>query len=70
MIVMKEVASILKRPSIFQKQETIISAVCAWQTTDQPKEMDTMYGDVLAVLNDPKLRYKHDVIQYDSKIHT
>ncbi len=67
---MREIAAVLKKPLSFNQQEIIIPSVCAWQTADQPKQIDHIYGDVLAVLNDPNLTYQHEVILYDSSVHT
>lgn len=67
---MREVASFLKKPIVFNNHEIIIPAVCAWQTANHSKEMNQIYRDVLAVLNDSKLQYNHEIILYDATVHT
>ena len=67
---MNKVAQKLSEPFVFQNKEIILPAVCAWLPASDGISGAKSYSNVLSVLNYPLLQYKHEVILYDSKIHT
>lgn len=67
---MRKISSSLRWPLNFQSQEILLSAVCAYQTAQKQTDIEQIYSDVLAVLNDPEIQFNHELIKYDPAIHT
>ncbi len=67
---LKEASSILRRSLTIESKKVTVPAVCAWQEAKNPNDITNIFADVLAVLNDPSLQYKHEVIRYDAMVHT
>lgn len=67
---LQEISSILRRPLKVNNRIVQVPAVCAFQEAVDTQGVISIFSDVLAVLNDSTLQYKHDVIRYDASIHT
>lgn len=67
---MEKIAETLRQPFIFQNNEIMLQAVCAWLPASQQNETSKIYSNLLAVLNSPSLQYKLDIILYDPAVHT
>lgn len=67
---LQEIASILRRPLKVNNRMVQVPAVCAFQEALDFQDVTSIFFDALAVLNDPMLQYKHDIIRYDASVHT
>lgn len=67
---LKEIAVVLRKPILVKGREVYVYGVCAISDTKQYEEAPNIYNDVLAVLNYPSITYNHDIVYYDSNIHT
>lgn len=67
---MRKISSTLRLPLNFQSRDVTLPAVCAYQTAHTQAEIDEIYSDVLAVLNDPTIKFQHEIIMYNPAIHT
>lgn len=67
---LKEISDVLRQPILVKDQEVFSYGVCAISGTDHLGDALNIYTNVLAVLNYPSITYNHDIVYYDSNIHT
>ncbi|BDH60261.1 putative signaling protein [Lysinibacillus sp. PLM2] len=60
----------LKNPLIIDNHRIKLDAVCAISHSDDIKRIEELFSNSMAVLQHPSIQYDHQVIEYDSKIHT
>ncbi|SFB04509.1 MULTISPECIES: EAL domain-containing protein [unclassified Bacillus (in: firmicutes)] len=66
---MEKIAACLCKKRTIGVNEVIIDMVCAVTTANGEEEQKSLFANVLAVLEYPSLRYKHEVIEYNSEVH-
>lgn len=67
---MEKIATVLSKKQSIGVNEVVIDMVCAVTTAKGEAEQKSLYANALAVLEYPSLRYKHEVVEYDSVVHT
>lgn len=67
---LKEIAAALRKPIFVKGREVYLNGVCAISDANQYKDSPNIYNHVLAVLNYPSITYNHEIVYYDSSIHT
>ena len=67
---LKEIAKVLRQPILVKEQRISLFGICALSQADHYENNADIYTNVLAVLNYPFITYNHDIVYYDSNIHT
>ncbi|WP_185907918.1 bifunctional diguanylate cyclase/phosphodiesterase [Psychrobacillus soli] len=67
---MDSISDVLRQPLVVHGKEVLLQAVCAISKANNYEEVENIYTNALAVLNHRSILYNHDVIHYDSSIHT
>ncbi|MFJ7825881.1 EAL domain-containing protein [Psychrobacillus sp. NPDC096623] len=67
---LKEIATVLRKPILVKGHEVYLYGVCAVSDANHFENTPNIYTNVLAVLNYPSITYNHDIVYYDSSIHT
>ncbi|WP_456277239.1 bifunctional diguanylate cyclase/phosphodiesterase [Bacillus sp. AK128] len=68
-VVMGKILSIFKKPILIDKNYIVVDMVCSIAKSDQKKSARETFSNSMAVLQDPSIRFKHEVIEYDPAIH-
>lgn len=66
---MERIASVLKKPLVFNEKRIIIDMVCALTSSHAYDKAD-LFANTMAVLHHSGIDYKHDVIEYEPDVHT
>lgn len=69
-IAMEKVAEILSKHLIVHEKEVYLEAVCTVSKAYNYEELSNIYINALAVLNHRSTQFHHEIIHYDSAIHT
>ena len=67
---LKGIAGIFRQPILIKDQEILLYGVCAISQIEHNDNGTNIYTNALAVLNYPSITYNHDIIFYDSNVHT
>ncbi|WP_046174202.1 putative bifunctional diguanylate cyclase/phosphodiesterase [Domibacillus indicus] len=67
---METIALKWKEPLLLEEKWIELSSVCAVSFSKGADPHHQLYANALAVLEHPLLKYEHDIILYDSTIHT
>ncbi|MCU9613426.1 EAL domain-containing protein [Caldibacillus lycopersici] len=69
-IALERIMSVLMSPLIISNRRIIVDAVGAIARASNKNESSELFSHAMAVLGHSSTRYKHELIEYDPKIHT
>lgn len=69
-MIMEQVLGSFKRPVLIDNHRIIVSMVCSLYRQEEVKNAREVFTNTMSVLYHPSIRYIHEVVEYDSAIHT
>jgi diguanylate cyclase len=69
-IAMERILLMLSKPLVIDQHQIVIDMVCAISHSNDKKDGRELFSNSMAVFQHSSIRYKHEVIEYDSAKHT
>lgn len=67
---LERICHLLQRSLVINERTVTVEMVCAVSRTDEKKAVHEHFANTIAVLQAPSAQYRHEIIEYDPKIHT